>query len=82
MAMKKDNTKVDKKADVEVMYPNITQWVQGGWIEIGDQDWQGFAARALDAGGMVYEKEGCRTLTEAMDALEAGLRKWFDKNGR
>lgn len=68
--------------DVEAAFPNIAQWVRGGWIEVGDQDWQGFAAQALDAGGMVYEKKGCRTLAEAMNALESGLQKWFDENGR
>jgi hypothetical protein len=68
--------------DVESTFPNIAQWVRGGWIEIGDQDWQGFVTRALDAGGMVYEKNGCKTLAEAMDALELGLGKWFDENGR
>jgi hypothetical protein len=68
--------------DIEAVFPNITQWVQGGWVEIGNQDWRGFAARALDEGGMIYEKEGCRTLAEAMDALDTGLGKWFDENGR
>jgi hypothetical protein len=61
--------------DVEAAFPNIAQWVRGGWIEIGDQDWRGFAARALDEGGITYEKEGCRTLAEAMDAQESGRRK-------
>ena len=73
----------NKSVIVEEVYPNIAEWVQGcGWIEIGDQDWRGFAARALDEGGMIYAKEGCRTLAEAMEALESGLRKWFDESGR
>jgi hypothetical protein len=67
--------------DIEAAYPNVAEWVAGcGWIEIGDQDWQGFVARALDAGGMAYEKEGCKSLTEAMAALEKGLWKWFQEN--
>ena len=26
---------------------------------------------------MIYEKDGCRTLAEAMTALEKGLEKWY-----
>ncbi len=75
--------KEDKPSiDIEAAYPKVTEWVQGcGWIEIGDQDWQGFVARALNEGGLVYEKEGCRTLAEAMEALEKGLGKWLRENG-
>jgi len=40
------------------------------------------ATKALDAGGMICEKKGCRTLAEAMKALESGLQEWFDENGR
>lgn len=67
---------------IEEAFPNIAEWVQGGWIEIGEQDWRGFAARALDEGGMIVEQEGCRTLAEAMEALEKQLGKWFDENRR
>ena len=70
------------QCDIEATYPNVAEWVQGcGWIEIGDQDWQGFVARAMNGGGLIYEKEGCRTLVEAMAALEKGLGEWFEKNG-
>jgi len=69
--------------DIETAFPNAAAWVRDcGWIEIGDMDWQGFVVRALDAGGMIYEKEGCRTLAEAMAALETGIGKWFDEEGR
>jgi hypothetical protein len=68
--------------DIEIAYPNVAGWVRGcGWIEVGDQDWQGFVVRALNGGGMIYEKEGCRTLAEAMAALDSGLGKWFKENG-
>ena len=74
--------KGDARTDVEAAFPNIAEWVQGcGWIEIGDQDWQGFVVRALNGGGMVYEQEECRTLAEAMTALEKGVGKWLDENG-
>ena len=73
--------KTKQSFDIEAAYPNIAEWVQGcGWIEIGDQDWQGFVVRALNEGGLVYEKEGCRTLVEAMAALEKGLEEWFREN--
>lgn len=70
------------KPDIEATFPNVAKWVRScGYIEIGDQDWRGFAARALDEGGLIYEKEGCRTLGEAMAALEKGLGKWLKENG-
>ena len=60
--------------DIENSYPAVAQWVQCcGWIEIGDQESPGFSARALDGGGVVFEDENCRSLTEAMESLEAGL---------
>ena len=71
-----------EEAGIEATYPNVVEWVQGcGWVEIGDQGWRGFAALALDEGGIIYEKEGCKTLAEAMAALEKGLGKWFQENG-
>ena len=68
-------------ASVEADYPHVAEWVQAcGWIEIGDQDWQGFVVRALHEGGMAFEEEGCRTLGEALAALEKGLAKWLKEN--
>ena len=68
--------------DLEAAYPNVAEWVQGcGWIEVGDQDWQGFVVRAMNGGGLIYEKECCRTLAEAMAALEKGLGEWIKENG-
>ena len=41
--------KNDPKPAIETDYPNVAEWVAGcGWIEIGDQDWQGFVVRALN----------------------------------
>ena len=48
---------------------------------MGNQDWQGFVVRALNDGGLVFEKEGCRTLGEALAALDKGLATWFKENG-
>ena len=78
MTKKKD----EAKTNIEAAFPNVAEWVQGcGWIEIGDQGYQGFVVRALNEGGLIYEQERCKTLAEAMAALEQGLGKWLDENG-
>lgn len=60
--------------DIEKSYPAVAQWVQGcGWIEIGDQEGFGFSVRALDGGGVVFEDDNCRSLSDAMASLESGL---------
>ena len=46
-----------------------------------DSEIYGFVVRALDAGGLTFEKEGCRTLAEAMAALEKGPEEWMQENG-
>jgi hypothetical protein len=66
---------------IEAAFPNVATWVKSGWIEIGDQDGRGFAARALDSGGVVFENKECRTLAEAMESLEVGIANWLDENG-
>lgn len=43
--------------DIEAAYLTLPNgWRGCGWIEIGDQDWQGFVVRVLDEGGMIYEE--------------------------
>lgn len=66
---------------VEKLFPAIAQWVQDGYIEIGDQEDFGFVVRALDYGGLVFEDNKPRSLAEALAALEKGLRKWFKAEG-
>jgi hypothetical protein len=70
-----------EQAQVEKLFPAIAQWVQGGHIEIGDQEGFGFVARALEYGGLVFEDDRPETLAEAMAALEMGLREWFEGQG-
>lgn len=66
--------------DVRKAFPAIAVWVQGyGHIEIGDQEGFGFTVRALDYGGLVFEDNKPRSLSEAMAALEKGLKKWFEE---
>ncbi len=60
--------------EVEALFPNVAKWVRGyGWIEIGTQEHEGFMARALDEGGLVYETDECNTLGEALSLLEKGI---------
>ena len=57
--------------EINRSFPKIADWVQGaGWIEIGTKEWQGFIVRALGEGGGVIEVEPCRSLGEALLALE------------
>ncbi len=66
--------------DIEAQYPNVAKWVNGyGWIEIGIHDWEGFQARALDEGGLIYEDTECDSFAGAMQALETGLEAWFEE---
>jgi hypothetical protein len=67
-----------EQAQVEKLFPAIAQWVRDGHIEIGDQEGAGFVAMALDYGGVLYQDDRPRTLSEAMAALEKGLREWFE----
>ncbi len=60
--------------EINRSFPNIVDWIQGsGWIEIGNQEWQGFIVRALAEGGEVIEVEQCLSLGEALVALEAAI---------
>jgi len=67
---------------LESSFPTVSKWVQrGGWIEIGEQEGSGFAARALDAGGLVFEDTAAATLDGAMAALERGISDWLEEHG-
>ena len=68
---------------IEAQYPNVSKWVNGyGWIEIGIHDWDGFQAKALDEGGLIYENTDCDSLAGAMQLLEKELGAWFRKHDR
>ena len=70
-----------EQAGVEKLFPAVAQWVRGGHVEIGDQEGSGFVARALDYGGLAFEDDRPRSLSEALAALEKGLRDWFEEQG-
>lgn len=67
----------------ESKYPNLATWVLGdGWVEIGKTEWTHSFVRALDLGGMVWEgKRKYKTIDEALQALDAGIKAWTDENG-
>ncbi len=72
-----------KAPGIERHYPNLAKWVQGyGWVEIGIHDWEGFQARALDEGGLIYENTDCDSLAGAMRRLETKLERWFKEQDR
>jgi hypothetical protein len=59
-------------------YPNITAFVQDGWIEIGRDEYSPSFIRAIDLGGMVWEgATKYPSLDAALDDLETGLAAWF-----
>jgi hypothetical protein len=72
-----------KQPGVEPQYPNVAKWVKDyGRIEVGNHEWEGFQARALDEGGLIYENSDCDSLAGAMQALEEELRAWFKEQDR
>src|SRR5271166_126683 len=49
--------------EINQAFPNLAEWVKGrGWIEVGNQDWQGFVVRLLDEGGFCLELDPCDSL--------------------
>lgn len=64
------------------LYPNITAWVQDGWVEIGRDDCRPSFVRALDIGGMIWEGEAkYSSVHEALRALDAGIAAWLEERG-
>jgi len=66
----------------EKSYPNITHWVNsGGWIEIGNEDYNGPFVSAYDEGGTVWEgKVKYKSIDEALQDLEKNLGEWIDEH--
>ena len=64
-----------------VLYPNLSAWVQDGWVEIGRDHYSESFVRALDAGGMIWEgKTRYGTIHQALQALDAGIAEWLSEN--
>ena len=56
-------------------YPDLASWIMGGgWVELGKTDGVSSMARALDAGGMVWEgKEHYRNIDDLLRELNEGI---------
>ena len=70
-----------QQAAVDQLFPTIAWWVTAGegYIEVGVQEGFGFAVRALDCGGLVFEEATAETLSEALTALEHGLAAYCEE---
>ena len=66
----------------EECYPALTRWVQGaGWLEIGQVDWSRSLIRALDEGGLVWERGATApTLSAALAEAESAPAQGFADN--
>lgn len=63
-------------------YPNIANWVQDGWIEIGQDDYSRSFIRVLDIGGLVWEsKESYETVAEALAEADAAVGRIAAEEG-
>ncbi len=65
------------------LYPNIAWWAEeGGWVELGRDDYSCSLIRVLDIGGMLWEgQEDYKTVAAAMDEGEAFIAQWREENG-
>lgn len=63
-------------------YPHIAQWVrtEGGWIELGADEFSSSFVRALNTGGMVWEgAEDYPTVDAALADADAGIAEWLEE---
>lgn len=61
-------------------YPTVASWIKEDSIEITHEFRRDIVARASDEEGVIWEGDGFRTLDEAMQALETGIKKWIKDN--
>ena len=73
----------EKSGSFALLYPHIASWVvDGGWIEMGDDECNPSFVRALDGGGMVWEgKRRYKSVDEALKAMDEGLREYMEEQG-
>jgi|GEM_PF-563943 len=73
--------KVKTTGSFEDRYPNVTDLVQNGWIEIGYSEGSRSFIRVFDEGGMVWEgKNTYSNLDEAFEDAEKGILAWLEEN--
>ena len=63
-------------------YPNITSWIQDGWIEVGQDDYSRSFIRVLDTGGLVWKsKQTHPTVAEALAEVDAAIGRYAAELG-
>lgn len=63
-------------------YPNVANWVYGGWIEIGQDDYSRSFIRVLDEGGLVWESDTeYATVAEALAAADGEIGRIAAEQG-
>jgi hypothetical protein len=78
----KKKTPVPKPPDpFAALYPNVAQWVQDGWIELGRDDMRRSFIRVLDIGGLVWEGDDFPTVHAALQAADRAVAEWLAENG-
>lgn len=66
----------------DAQYPNIAQWVQDGWIEMGQDEFSESFIRVLDAGGLVWESESThKTVAAALAEADVAIGRLADEQG-
>ena len=62
-------------------YPNITDWVADGVIEIGRAEWGHSFISVYDEGGTIWEgKRKYATIDEALQDAEVAIGKWLKED--
>jgi hypothetical protein len=71
------------QSDMADRYRHLWNWVQErGWIEIGRDGHLPSFARALDAGGLVWESKGrYGSLEDVLRDLDQGIATWWQEDG-
>jgi hypothetical protein len=70
------------QSDMADRYPHLWDWVRRrGWVEVGCDGHLPSFARALDAGGLVWESKGkYASLEDALRDLDRGIAAWLQGN--
>ena len=73
--------KVTAIGSFEDKYPNVANWVQDGWIEIGYTEGTRSFIRVLGEGGIVWEgKTEYLNVDDALEDAEKGIKDWLGEN--
>lgn len=76
-------SKLAHVATFDTLYPAVAWWMrEGGWVEVGYDDFSKSFIRVLDIGGMIWEgKHRYRSVDEAFRSAEKAIEKWRAENG-